>query len=163
MGAGLSLSGGVLSSTVSAGTSVKAYQVYTRDSSSSQTINTTAWTNLTGCSGTFVSNGTGSVIVFHVQHMIGPLIAQPNNLGDWRLQLTKTGSTTQYIPNSSGVGLVSPYAADDLSSMGGSFIISGLAAGSWTVTLQMKVDSGHGIQAQTSNSSATCTVMVLGQ
>jgi hypothetical protein len=163
IGSGLSLSGGSLSSTVSSGPQVEVYQVYTRDSTASQTVNTTAWTSLTGCSGTFSSNGTGSVCLFQVQHMIGSLSAQPNNLGDWRLQLTKSGSTTLYVPNSTGVGLVSPYVIGDLSSMGGSFVITGLSAGTWTVALQMKADTSNGFLAQTNNSSATCSVLVIGQ
>lgn len=143
------------------GPSASAYQVYNWDSYLTQTISSTSWTSMTGCSGGFVVAGTTSEVVLNAHHSIEAYPGYGTNRGQWRLQLSKSGSSNVYLPSSTGQTQTSPYNLVAQNAYGGSWRVSGLAAGSWTVTLQMQANSSNYYYGQTANTHASCTAIVI--
>ena len=134
------------------------YQVYTWVGGSTMTISSTAWTNV--YSGSFYVPSTSAVVSLNLNHVIEAVAGKPTNTGRWRVYLYKTGSSPVYLPNSTGNAMASPYSLTGLNSFGGSFGVTGLAAGTWALYLQMNADYSNSFGARSSRTSSNCTAFV---
>lgn len=159
LGSGLSLASGVLSNTSSGGGSIS--QGYNYDSTSNSIINSTSWWGMAGCSGLFTVAGTSSEVALTASHTIEAYPSYGTNKGQWRLALSKSGSSTVYLPNSTGQTLVSPANLTEQTGCSGTWRVTGLAAGTWSVSLQMQANSGNIYYGQTPSTHASCTVVVM--
>ena len=148
-GAGLSLSNGVLSSTVSA-PFIWFLQVLNRQSA---TINGTAWQAVGSANVTLPSSGA---VLMNASTTIEALSGQPLQSGYWRLRLTQ-GSSNLYFPNSTGQRIVAPYNGSERMGLALNWV-TGLDSGTWTAAVEWKSDSS-------SNSyysrDASCTVLAI--
>lgn len=159
MGSGLSLSGGVLSNT-SPGLVGSVWQLYNWVGGSAQTISSTTWVNISGYSGTFNVASTSTIVILFASHTIEAVSGKPGNLGAWRIQLSRTGQTTRYYPLSTGSPQASHSYLNAASGFGGTFSLNGLAAGTWTATLQMMAESGQSYLGRSGRTSANLVVMM---
>lgn len=149
VGSGLSLSGGSLTSSVS---QAMVTQAYTRTASA--TINTSgSWTSYTN---SVVLPG-GADALFTASHTIESVSGSPANGGYWRIKLTSTSLGTRYLPNSTGQRIVSPYNLIERTSFGGSWVDSLPSGGTWTVSIEMKSDSGNQFYWR----DGTCSAMLV--
>lgn len=147
MGSGLSLSGGVLSSSLSG--VLAALQVY--DSTLTTTFSANNWTTL-GSASSFTVSSSAKVLV------IADINVMPNGsaagIARWRVSLTK-GSTTMNLP-ATGVAVNAPTSGEQ-SGSGGSYIAN-VTAGTWQVALQAwMLNSGDSLRFN----GVSCTAIVL--